>query len=332
MAIISAPMVSASAAVPGISSATVAGATFQGVACASSKACVAVGSDDDLNGKSAVINAATGAVHLWAGNLHEDSLGAVACPSASQCLALGDDTVASLSVTTGAMKVTDTPTPPKNGIMALGSIACASASSCYAVGFQGSPVKAAAVIIHLSGAGRQLSKSLPGGYGIGTIACPSSTLCLISHNSGSGLAIQLLKNGHLGASHLVPAKTYIQQIACYQAKLCYAFGGVITSGFSPADELFPLNPKTGAIGKTVKLSGFSGDGMACPSATECLLVGFTGEGATAKSAFVTVTHGKAGKPTKVAPASGSLSKVACASAKVCYAVGEVDGNGLVVKV
>jgi hypothetical protein len=327
------PMVSASvAAVPGAPSATVPGVSFQAVACATPKVCVTVGSDDELNGKSAVVNTATGGTHLWPGNLHEDSLWAVACPSTSQCLALGDDTVASLKVTTGALKVTDTPKPPANGIMALGAIACASASSCYAVGFQGTPKHSKATIIHLSGAGRQLAVTTGTGKGIGAISCTSSTLCLITDNFTSGLVIQQLNKGRLGVSHRLPAKTYIQQIACYKASLCYALGGRIASGFTPTNELFPLNPKTGAIGKVVKLGKFSGDGMACTSATECLIVGFTGEGVSAKAGLITVKHGKAGKPTGVRPASGSLAKVACASAKVCYAVGQAGGSGLVVKV
>ena len=294
---------------------------------------MAVGSATSaLNGKSAVINTATGAVRVWPGNLHNDSLSAVACPSSSQCLALGDDTIASLRVSTGALKVTDTPKVPANGIMALGAIACASSSSCYAVGWQGPFKNTKATVIHLSGGGRQLGETTGKGTGIGTIACTSSTLCLISDHLTSGEVIQQLTSGHLGASHRLAGNPFIQQIACNKAKLCYALGGTITSGFSPADELFTLNPKTGAIGKIVKLGKFSGDGVACASATECLVVGFIGEGASAKAGLVTVKSGKAGKPTGVKPANGSLSKVACASAKVCYAVGVVGAGGLVVKV
>lgn len=58
------------------------------------------------------------------------------------------------------MKVTDVPAPPKGGSLALDGIACASATSCYAVGLEGNGVSSKAIVIHLSGAGKQLGKVL----------------------------------------------------------------------------------------------------------------------------------------------------------------------------
>lgn len=294
---------------------------------------MAVGLDDLFAGKSAVIAVATGKVHAWSGSVANDAMNNVACPGTSTCLAVSDEAVAAVKASTGAMKVTDKLKPPTNGIDALGNIACAGTSSCYAVGFEGSPASGKAIIVHLSAAGKQLGVLKPSGAsGVGTIACPSSTLCLMSVASRTRpLAIQLLKNGRLGTRHNVPAKTFIQRIACYKSTVCYALGGKIGSGFTPINELFPLSPKTGAIGKVVKITGFSGDGLACMSATKCILVGFTGEGATARSAVVTVSHGKPSKPAKLGPAKASLADVACASATVCYAVGNLNGNPFAIK-
>jgi hypothetical protein len=304
---------------------------YSGVACPTSKACVTVGSDDLLNGKSAVIDTATGAVRAWSGSLTSGAMNKVACPGKSTCLAVADDAVATVKASNGAMKVTDKLKPPANGIVALDAIACASARSCYAVGFEGSRLSSEAIVVRLSGAGKQLGLTKDTGTGFCVIACPSSTLCLISAASHAGVAIQLLKGSRLGTSHQLPAKTFIQRITCYQAKVCYALGGEITLGFSPADELFPVNPRTGAIGKVIKISGLSGTGMTCMSAAKCLIVGFSGVGASSLPAVLTVSHGKPGKPTRLGPAKASFADVACASATVCYAVGNITGKGLVIK-
>jgi len=72
---------------------------------------------------------------------------------------------------------------------------------------------------------------------------------------------------------------YVQRIGCYQAKACYALGGSTTAVPARTNEPFPLNPKTGAIGKVVHLGTFSGDSIACTSGTICLVAGFTGSGA-----------------------------------------------------
>jgi hypothetical protein len=310
--------------------ATVPGVSLTGIACPTAKACIAVG-NEDLNGKSVVVTASTGAAHAWSGDLAGDALWAVACPGKSVCLAVSDDAIASVQASTGAMKVTATPTRPADGIVALGEIACASAKSCYAVGWQGTEASSVAIVVPLSATGKQLGLVKGTGTGIGAIACPAANLCLVSDHFSTGEVIQLLKNGRLGSSHAVPAKTYIQRIVCFQAAVCYALAGRITSGFSPTDELFPVNPKTGAVGRAVTMSGFNGDGMACASATKCLVVGYTGEGSTAVPGVVTVSHGKPGKPAKLGPAEGSLSDVACPTASVCYAVGQLAGNGLVLK-
>jgi hypothetical protein len=316
---------------PDVPATTVPQASFQAIACPTSKVCLAVGSDDNENGKSAVINTATGAVHAGSGKLADEFLESAACPGKSECLALATNAVATVKASNGAMKVTAKPKPPADGIVGLSAIACANSKNCYAVGFEESGRSSVGVVVRLSGAGKQLGLVKSHGTGVGEIACPSSKLCLVSSASSAGEVIQQLSNGRLGASHPVPAKTFIERIACYQSKVCFAVGGKIASGFTPTDELFPLNPKTGAIGKVVTIKGFSATGMTCASATECMLVGYTGEGATAVPSVVTVNHGKPGKPTKVGPASGSLSAIACVSSKLCYAVGQSGTNGLVVK-
>ena len=266
MGILAVPTAVSAAVGPGAPRTPVPGVnSLNSVTCPTAKACVSAGSDDNLNGKSAVINAATGAVKAWPGDLANDPMNAVACTGTTSCLAVADDAVASVAVSSGAMKVTATPKPPANGIVAMSAIACAGSTRCYAVGFEGSPDASTATLLRLSPAGKLLATKKNTGKGIGSIACPSATLCLMGENYSTGLVIQLLNNGSFGTSQPLPANTYIQALSCFKASLCYALGGNSTASPEVTDELFPLNPATGAVGTMATIGGgFHGTSLSCP--------------------------------------------------------------------
>jgi hypothetical protein len=316
--------------VPGVNS-------LVSVTCPTTTACVAVGNDSSLNGKSAVINAATGVVKAWSGDLASAPLNAVACATTTSCVTVADDTVASLKVSTGALKVTAKPKPPSGGIVAMSAVACAGTTKCYAVGFEGTFANANAIVVTLSPAGKLLADKKSTGTGIGAIACPSSSLCLMSDASSGGVSIQLLKNGTAGTSKPLPANTYVEAISCFKASLCYAVGGNSKLSPSPIDELFPLNPKTGAIGTMATIGGgFSAgtgvNGIRCLSATTCLVAGYTGSGSTAKPAMVVVSNGTPAAPVHYKGSDFPFDSVGCASASRCYAVGSSSTGAVVVKV
>lgn len=302
---------------------------LRGVTCPTAASCVAVGNDSNLNGKSVIITAATGKVKAWPGKLTGQDPNAVACPPAARkCLTVADDAVATVAVSTGAMKVTATPPPPSGGIVALGALACP--KTCYAAGFEGAPGSSSAVLLHLSAAGKILSTTTDTGTGISAIACPAASLCLMSDYAKPTESIQVVNSGHIGASHAFPADTYVQAIACHQASLCYALGGNTTSSPELTDELFPLNPKTGAIGAMATISGdFSGEGLSCISTTTCLAAGFTDSPSEAP-AVVTVTSGTLGKPAHYTGLD--FTSAACATTSKCYAVGLGSSGAIVDKV
>lgn len=307
--------------VPGINA-------LRSAACPTAKTCVSVGTDSSLNGKSAVITVSTGKAKPWPGTLTNEPPNAVACAAkAATCLTVADDAVATVAVATGAMTVTAVPKAPPGGIVALGAIACASAKACYAVGFQGSRPTTQAIVVRLSAAGKVVKKTVDTGTGSGAIACPASSRCLLSDFVSPTTSIQVLANGKIGASSPMPANTYVQAISCYHAKLCYALGGNGSANPAVTDELFPLNPTTGAPGSVITLPGINGTGLACASATRCVVAGFTGSGSTAKPATVVVNGGTAAKP--VNHPGVNLSGIGCASATVCYAVG-LAGTGAIV--
>jgi hypothetical protein len=310
-------------------------ASLSGITCPTATACVAVGADSSLNGKSAVINAATGAVKAWSGDLASAPLNAVVCATTTSCVTVADDTVASVKVSTGAMKVTATPPPPSGGIVAMGAVACAGTTKCYAVGFQGSPSNGTAIVVTLSPAGKLLADKTITGHGSSAIACPTSTRCLMSVYTGTQELIEQLNSGTVGTSHAMPANTYVQAISCYKASLCYALGGNSTASPAITDELFPLNPKTGAIGTMVTVSGFHGASLTCLSASTCVLAGFTEPGSVTTPAAVVVANGKPGTITNYPVKNVSFAdftSVACASTSACYAAGTTSSGGIVTKV
>jgi hypothetical protein len=336
--ILTSPVAASAASGPGAPRTPVPGVnSLDSVTCPTAAACVAVGLDSNLNGKSAVINAATGAVKAWSGDLANAPLNAVACAGTTSCVTVADDTVASLKVSTGAMKQTAKPKAPTGGIVALGAVACAGTTKCYAVGFEGPNFESTnAVVITLSPAGKLLADKKNTGTGIGAIACPSSSLCLMSDASPSGVSIQLLKDGKAGTSKPLPANTYVEAISCFKASLCYALGGNSKSSPVATDELFPLNPKTGAIGTMATIGGFSAgtgvNGIRCISATTCLVAGYTGSGSAAKPAMVIVSSGKPGAPVNYKGSDFPFDGVGCASDSRCYAVGSSSTGAVVVKV
>lgn len=281
---------------------------------------MAVGLNDSFAGKSVAINASSGAVKVWPGSLANDALNGVACPTETSCVAVSDEAVATVAVSNAAAKVTGTIKPPANGIVALNSIACAGSTVCYAVGFEGNRAASSALLVKVSKAGKILSTAKASGTGFGAIACPSASICLLSEHTKTAQLDVPLDAGRLAAGHPFPANTYVQEIRCYAAKVCYALGGHISTGISHTNELFPLNPLTGAVGKVISLGSFNGDGFACYSATQCIVAGFTGEGAVAVASVVTVTKGKAGTFKHFA-GDEPFDTDACATASLCYAVG-----------
>jgi len=270
-------------------------------------------------------HAVPGAAGASSGAFKFASFNAVACLSATTCLAVADDAIATVQVSTGATEVTARPTPPKNGIDALSSIACAGTTSCYAVGFAGSEVSSTGLILHLSPAGAVLGRTKTAVRSDGPIACPTSTLCLVGADSSSATWIQLLRSGHLGTKHARPAHTYVEAVSCFSAKACFALVGDSSSGVT--NELFPLNPKTGSIGRPARFKGFSGRGLICTSASRCLVVGNTGSGSTFRPAVVVVTSGKPAHAVNY-PGTG-LNAIACATSKLCYAVGLATSEAIV---
>jgi hypothetical protein len=297
------------------------------IACPTSTRCIAVGADINANGKSAVVSTANAAATVWSGSLAFHSLTAVACAMPTDCVALATAAVAEVTVANGAARVVATLHPP-TGIAPLGAIACPSATECFGVGWEGTEGHSKALLARLSATGALLGTTLEASRsGFADIACPSATRCLLAAaNLSHPEMIQQLDNGHLGASHLLPPPVYVQALACYKTVACYALAGKRTA--QKTNLVYAVNPATGAIGSSATIGGgFSGDGIACPSATQCIVTGFVGPN---RPAIATLTRGRPGVPRAVG--GTGLSGIGCTDAAVCFGVGQEHASGLVERV
>jgi hypothetical protein len=302
--------------------------SLNAIACPTSTVCIAVGSDANLNGKSAVVHSANASASVWPGMLLSHPLEGVACAIPTDCVAVGVGATARVTVANGAASLAGSLHPPTGQIAPLGAVACPNPAECFAVGFEGTEGHSKALLAHLSASGAILGTTLEGSRsGFGDIVCPTSTRCLLAAaNLAHPEMVQLLDNGHLGGGHLLAPSTYIQALACYKSVACYALAGRTTA--QKTDLLYPINPTTGIIGVARTIGGgFSGDGIACPNANQCLIVGFNG---ARKPAVVIATNGAPSGPRTVA--GSGLSGIGCTGAGACFGVGQDSAVGLVERV
>jgi hypothetical protein len=308
-------------AVPAVSS-------LSAIACPTPTDCIAVGLDTNSDGKSAVVHSASGTASVWPGTLTFHPLDAVACAVPTACVAVATAATVRVTVASGASSLAGTLHPPTGQIAPLGAVACPNPTECFAVGFEGTEGRSKALLVHLSATGAILGMTLESSRsGFGAIACSTSTLCfLAAANLAHPEMVQLLDNGHLAGGHLLAPKTYIQALACFRNVACYALAG--RTNVQRTDLLYPINPSTGAIGSARTIgAGFSGDGIACPNANQCVVVGFNG---ARKPAVVIATRGAPGAPRAVA--GTGLSGIGCTDAGACFGVGQDSAVGLVERV
>ncbi len=301
-------------------------ASLDGIACPTDAHCVAVGSDGNGNGKTAVVNAANATGTAWSGSLKGESLFGVACASATACIGTASAVIVRIDPANGVATFVRKLTAPAGEIAVVDTLACPSPTECFGVGFIGTQAHSKGLVVRFGPTGAlEATTQDSAATGFGGIACPTATQCLVAAaDYPHAESIQLLVNGHLSTKHPLALKTYVQYLACYKNVACYALGG--QSNGNP-DLLYELNPATGTIGARHTIGGsFSGNGMACPTANVCIVDGFS----SGHPAVVVVTRGIPGAPRRVGGVG--LSGIGCTSNGTCFGVGQQGTSGLVEKV
>jgi hypothetical protein len=279
------------------------GGSLVAVACPSASSCVATGSygeyyasDGETAGRGLLLN--------WTGTSWRpteapgtiEPVGAVACPSAAACTAIGYfGTVAAgegvLLLTWSPGKWTAAEAPWPTGATVPGSVmdayvlACPSPSSCLVPALYFAPGGTVGQGVMLSGAGTKWTDTKVKGGLLDSAACPSASSCVFGGTGqvleGSGPPWKAVPMPALASDELMTP------LACASASSC-AIAGQFTDGFDSvivtgsgstwaASEL-PLPPDTAE-------PGFNS--IACPTPAECVAVGSFDAGGTVDGLIAT---------------------------------------------
>ncbi len=252
-----------------------------------------------------------GTVHAVAGT---SDLDAVACPSATGCIAIGSGS------SSGGVVVPLAPdgtpgTPIAAPASFLLEVACGSATSCVAVGGSG----IGSVVTIDSGTPGTL-QTVTGTEDLGAVACTSASTCLALGAVFPFAEVTVpIVNGTAGTYETLPGPAVaLDGVACPSPTSCIAVGAEGSSGV-----VVPLSP-SGTPGAVQTVAGTSDlERVACPSVTSCVAVGADGP-----SGAVVVPLSAGGTPGTVQPVAGThaLAGVTCTSSS-CVAVGNVCTGG-----
>jgi len=270
------------------------GGSYDDVACASTKQCVAVGDIDTgpTSGIGAIAVTTDGGVKWTTKGIPSAfSLSGVSCPSTTVCFAVGfastEDSPSLLKTTNGGGSWTEQSVPSAFG--RLTDVACASTKSCEAVGDAGS--------------GGPLIIGTANGSSWKKQAAPAS----------------------------LPAGSFLSAVACPTTKVCDAVGGT-TGGATGGPAVLLATANSGGSWKAVKAPAGVGtlNDVACSSVKSCEAGGSTtsGRGVSLASSNGGLAWGAQPLPTGVA----SLSGLSCPSTAVCYAsAASTEGAALLLK-
>jgi hypothetical protein len=313
---------------------------FVGIACPTANDCIAVGPEVAASDEEPTL------AEQWTGSKwYVDampelatyaSLTAVSCAAVDTCVAVGWEGASPLaeSFNGSTWTVESTPEPASSTNASLSGLSCRSATSCIAVGSystsSGGPFGLAET---WNGSSWKVMKP-PAPSGSTTnqlvsVSCPTASRCIAvgSSSDGSNDATALAEewNGTSWSIQQMPREVEDQMtlhVSCGSASECVATGslfgsdGYVLGGYVWNGTKWTTSPVI-APEWTVG-SGF--DGVSCPSAKNCVAVGFNGDGALDESWNGSVwTMGSPGEPDGTL--GGSLTAVSCSSADSCMAVG-----------
>jgi hypothetical protein len=245
---------------------------------------------------------------------------AIACPSTTDCIAVGQDTngggLVEVSSNSGA-SFTAEPLPA--GLPALFGVACPDVTHCFAVG--GSDFVAS------TDGGQTWNVQSQSGVDLYTVACESDAACVSSGFNGNGGGNQsyfYTTNGGTTWSLTNPSPAGIGTFMTCLPSSCIAVG----SGLSQTVDggaMWSLVPSTG--------QNTLFDSVDClPTTSTCLTVGTNLNGLQQPTLpgelDISTDGGSTWTSSTALPASTTtISQVACGSSTTCFATGFASTNG-----
>jgi hypothetical protein len=319
--------------------------TFMGIACASATECLGVGDVADASsttpsGASASLSATTGAL---ANGQSVQSIGeteflqAVACSSATQCLAVGQNAVGvavavPLNPETGAVSSGQS-VQSLTGIGSLDGVVCPSATQCLGVGTEGG--QGVAVPLNPGTGAVSSGQSVQSIVGLATlagVACSSATQCVgvgeaASHAAGGSVVLNPTTGAvSIGQSvQSISSDAVLLGVACPSANQCLAVGW----GADGPSVAVPVDPTTGAISsgqseQIISSARVAMGSVACSSMSQCIAVGNDGNDPSLGSAVPLDPSTGAVSSTESdqsVPGAGNLEAAVCPSSTECIAAG-----------
>jgi hypothetical protein len=335
--------------------------SFKSVSCFSPTSCIAVGYDSDTQ---AIYSAGTesGATWTWAplNEIAPDAegygfLNGIACVSDSSCVTVGLDgnnhsIYASGHANNGSWSWSSShamASATHNG-SSLKAVSCFDTTSCMAVGVDSAnnPIFTAGSESHAKwtwtpSAFVPPDTSVSGYLGAGDltgVSCPSATACIAVGTDSSLQAFYSVATrandvwSWSAAGKVTPdardQQGYLNDVSCPTATMCVAVGRdtsvhpIFTVG-TEANGAWSWTPSTDIASDS---SGHGRlDGITCPSATNCIAVGFDGQAreiaTTGTDADGTWSWSTSFIVSSDGTGGGYLSAISCPSATTCVGVG-----------
>jgi hypothetical protein len=310
-----------------------------GVACPTPGTCVAVGGADASASSVGVgvavplvVAGSTLAVGTSVDVSGTTALGALSCPDAADCVAVGETSAGAgafvaLTLGTGSQPSVSVGTlSSASGSFNLVGVACTNASTCLAAGNGG----AGSVFAPYTSATAGAAQPVSGTSTLYAVACPTTTSCTAVGSSVTAMVattVTLTLQGTAGPVVDDAAASAFYAVACPGPSSCVAVGttkdghGFVATVPGPAPS-GPPGPATVVLGTT----GLAG--VACPTSTTCLGVG-SGPPTVAFGSVAQMVDGFA-YPAEAVAGTTAFYAVACSSPTACLAVGQGPSEGAVV--
>ena len=313
------------------------------VSCADARRCWAVGVPGPNAtmpaGSATVVVATTNGGMSWSAERvvggYTPELSGVACPTRTECMAVGSNGLSSGVVVTtdDAGKHWLSATTP-TGAVTMTSVECAEVADCTALVSNGTVTWSAQTTDF--GETWTQEGNLPASFvATGALTCTPAGPCLVpgyvptSASHGSGAIAISHDGGKTWAAASVPSGIgTLQSTACLSTSICLAGGSTSTtvSDVVPAAGLLLRSADGGSTWATVAGTVPVDDvyDLACPSAEVCAMVGTKWQGNPAVSSGVVAQSKDGGSSFKVSTAAYvplSLTALSCPTTAACVAVG-----------